>query len=63
MGFPPPYLLTGQDRFRLAAKAGIEYQRETFRNLSHDGERCIWNFGKRKIRLWDQNYYGLGESR
>jgi mannose/cellobiose epimerase-like protein (N-acyl-D-glucosamine 2-epimerase family) len=47
-GLSSAYLLTGQQRFRLAAKAGIEYQRETFRSLSHDGERCFWNFGKRK---------------
>ena len=32
-GLSSAYLLTGQDRFRLAARAGIEYQRGTFRNL------------------------------
>jgi len=47
-GLSSAYLLTGQQRFRLAAKAGIKYQRDTFRSLSHDGERCFWNFGKRK---------------
>jgi hypothetical protein len=47
-GLSSVYLLTGQERFRLAAKAGIKYQRETFRSLSHDGQRCFWNFGKRK---------------
>lgn len=47
-GLSSAYLLTGQERFLLAAKAGIKYQRGTFRSLSHDGERCIWNFGKRK---------------
>jgi len=47
-GLSSAYLLTGQDRFRLAAKAGIKYQRGTFRTLSHDGERAIWAFGKRK---------------
>ncbi len=47
-GLSSAYLLTGQDRFRLAAKAGVKYQRETFRSLSHDGQRSIWNFGKRK---------------
>ncbi len=47
-GLSSAYLLTGQDRFRLAAAAGIRYQRETFRSLSHDGTFCIWNFGKRK---------------
>jgi mannose/cellobiose epimerase-like protein (N-acyl-D-glucosamine 2-epimerase family) len=47
-GLSSAYLLTGQERFRLAAKAGIDYQRGTFRTLSHDGERCFWSFGKRK---------------
>ncbi len=47
-GLSSAYLLTGQERFRLAAKAGIEYQRDTFRSLSHDGALCIWNFGKQK---------------
>jgi mannose/cellobiose epimerase-like protein (N-acyl-D-glucosamine 2-epimerase family) len=47
-GLSSAYLLTGQDRFRLAAAAGIRYQRDTFRSLSHDGTFCIWNFGKRK---------------
>ena len=47
-GLSSAYLLTGQERFRLAAKAGIKYQRDTFRSLSHDGQRCFWNFGKRK---------------
>ena len=47
-GLSSAYLLTGQQRFRLAAQAGIKYQRETFRSLSHDGKRCFWNFGKRK---------------
>jgi mannose/cellobiose epimerase-like protein (N-acyl-D-glucosamine 2-epimerase family) len=47
-GLSSAYLLTGQERFLLAAKAGIKYQRETFRSLSHDGKRCFWNFGKRK---------------
>ena len=61
-GLSSAYLLTGQERFRLAAKAGIKYQRETFRSLSHDGDRCFWNFGKRKQRLWDQDHYGLGKS-
>ena len=47
-GLSSAYLLTGQERFLLAAKAGINYQRGTFRTLSHDGERCFWSFGKRK---------------
>ena len=49
-GLSSAYLLTGQERFRLAAKAGIKYQRATFRTLSHDGDRCFWSFGKRRKR-------------
>jgi mannose/cellobiose epimerase-like protein (N-acyl-D-glucosamine 2-epimerase family) len=47
-GLSSAYLLTGSERFLLAAQAGVKYQRHTFRSLSHDGVRCIWNFGKRK---------------
>ena len=47
-GISSAYLLTGQSRFRLAAQAAVKYQRDTFRSLSHDGESCFWNFGKRK---------------
>jgi mannose/cellobiose epimerase-like protein (N-acyl-D-glucosamine 2-epimerase family) len=47
-GLSSAYLLTGKSRFRLAAAAGVRYQRDTFRSLSHDGESCFWNFGKRR---------------
>jgi mannose/cellobiose epimerase-like protein (N-acyl-D-glucosamine 2-epimerase family) len=47
-GLSSAYLLTGAERYRLAAKAGVKYQRETFRSLSHDGKYCFWQFGKRQ---------------
>lgn len=47
-GLSSAYLLTGNERYRYAAKAGVEYQRESFRSLSHDGKFCFWNFGKRR---------------
>jgi mannose/cellobiose epimerase-like protein (N-acyl-D-glucosamine 2-epimerase family) len=47
-GLSSAYLLTGGERYRLAARAGVKYQRETFRSLSHDGKYCFWMFGKRK---------------
>jgi mannose/cellobiose epimerase-like protein (N-acyl-D-glucosamine 2-epimerase family) len=47
-GLSSCYLLTGGERYLLAAKAGVKYQRETFRSLSHDGMYCFWMFGKRK---------------
>ena len=48
-GLSSAYLLTGNERYLLAAKAGVKYQRYTFRTLSHDGKCCFWSFGKRKI--------------
>ena len=47
-GLSSCYLLTGGERYLLAARAGVRYQRETFRSLSHDGRYCFWQFGKRK---------------
>lgn len=47
-GLSSAYLLTGNDRYLVAARAGVHYQRGTFRSLSHDGERCFWSYGKRK---------------
>jgi mannose/cellobiose epimerase-like protein (N-acyl-D-glucosamine 2-epimerase family) len=48
-GLSSAYLLTGSERYFLAAKAGIDYQREAYRSLSHDGEYCFWAFGRRKV--------------
>lgn len=48
-GLSSAYLLTGTERYLLAAKAAVEYQRETFRTLSHDGEKCVWAFGRRRV--------------
>lgn len=48
-GLSSTYLLTGSERYLLAAKAAVEYQRQTFRSLSHDGEKCVWAFGRRRI--------------
>lgn len=47
-GLSSAYLLTGNMRYLMAAKAGVHYQRGTFRTLTHDGRRCFWSFGKRK---------------
>jgi len=47
-GLSSCYLLTGGERYLLAAEAGAKYQRETFRSLSHDGRYCFWQFGKRQ---------------
>lgn len=50
-GFSSAYLLTGCERYLHAARAGVEYQRETFRSLSHDGKYCFWAHGKRGSKL------------
>lgn len=47
-GLSSAYLLTGQDRYYFAAKAGVAYQREAFRSLSHDGHYCFWAYGRRR---------------
>ncbi len=46
-GLSSAYLLTGCDRFLLAARAGVEFQRGTFRSLAHSGRTCLW-FSARK---------------
>lgn len=47
-GLSSAYLMTGSDRYLLAARAGVQYQREAFRSLSHDGAYCFWAFGRRR---------------
>ena len=49
-GLSSAYLLTGSRRYYLAAKAGVEYQRQTFRSLTHDGTQCFWAHGWRKLK-------------
>jgi mannose/cellobiose epimerase-like protein (N-acyl-D-glucosamine 2-epimerase family) len=47
-GFSAAYLLTGQERYRKAAEAGVAFQQDAFRSLSHDGQYCFWAYGRRK---------------
>lgn len=47
-GLSSSYLLTGDDRFRKAAAAGIEFQRSSFRLQGNDGQSCLWAYGRRK---------------
>lgn len=42
------YLMTGAERYFLAARAAVNYIREAFRSLSHDGQYCIWAYGRRR---------------
>ena len=51
-GLSSAYLMTGNDRYVEAARAGIEFQRENFRMTSPDGRYTFWAFGlhgKRQI--------------
>ncbi len=47
-GLSSAYLMTGDIRFYLAAKAGVEFQRDAFRSLSADGRFSFWAFGRRR---------------
>jgi len=49
-GLSSAYLLTGSDRYLEAAKAGIKFQRDAFRILTHDNNYCFWAFGRRKLK-------------
>jgi len=43
--------MTGGQRYLEAARAGVIYQREHFRTLSHDGQYIIWAFGLEENKL------------
>jgi mannose/cellobiose epimerase-like protein (N-acyl-D-glucosamine 2-epimerase family) len=49
-GFASAYLMTGEERFFIAAKAGIDYQREAFRSTSADGRFCLWLHARMRDR-------------
>jgi len=55
-GLSSAYLLTGCERYLSAARAGVKYQRETFRSLSSEGKHCFWAFGKRQLQHGYQLY-------
>jgi mannose/cellobiose epimerase-like protein (N-acyl-D-glucosamine 2-epimerase family) len=55
-GLSSAYLLTGSERYLAAARAGVQFQRETFRHLSHDGLYCFWAFGCKHLRYITQLY-------
>ncbi len=49
-GLSSAYLLGGDERYFLAAKAGVEYQREAFRTYSTDGRFCFWVHARKRDR-------------
>ncbi len=53
-GFSSAYLLTGQERYRAAAEAGVRFQRDAFRSNTHDGKYCFWAFGRRHGKYGSQ---------
>ncbi|EJW12047.1 hypothetical protein A33M_2524 [Rhodovulum sp. PH10] len=42
------FLITGAERYFLAARAAMRYLRQAFRSSSHDGEYCFWAYGRRR---------------
>ena len=53
-GLSSAYLLTGIDRYLMAASAGVGYQREAFRGSSADGRFCFWSSAKRRMKYGSQ---------
>jgi mannose/cellobiose epimerase-like protein (N-acyl-D-glucosamine 2-epimerase family) len=53
-GLSSAYLLTGSERYFLAARAAVSYQREAFRSLTSDGTHCFWDFGRRRKKDGDK---------
>lgn len=49
-GLSSAYLLTGAERYFLAARAAVAYQREAFRSLSHDGNYVFWASARKRLR-------------
>lgn len=57
-GLSAAYMITGDHRYRLAAAAGIEFQRSSFRILSHDGQSCLWAYGRHKRKYGTMTILG-----
>jgi mannose/cellobiose epimerase-like protein (N-acyl-D-glucosamine 2-epimerase family) len=49
-GLSSAYLLTGAERYFLAARAAVSFQRQAFRILTSDGRYCFWAHGRRKTK-------------
>jgi mannose/cellobiose epimerase-like protein (N-acyl-D-glucosamine 2-epimerase family) len=49
-GLSSAYLIGGDERYFLAAKAGVDYQREAFRSYSADGRFCFWLHARKRDR-------------
>ena len=53
------YLMTGAERYLLAARATVDYLRGQFRSLSYDGECCLWAYGRRRNLEGERGEYLL----
>lgn len=49
-GLSSAYLLTGSQRYLDAARAGVKFQRDAFRSLTHDGRYCFWAHARRRLK-------------
>jgi mannose/cellobiose epimerase-like protein (N-acyl-D-glucosamine 2-epimerase family) len=49
-GLSSAYLVGGDERYYLAARAGVRYQREAFRSYSADGRYCLWLHARTRDR-------------
>ncbi len=53
-GLSSAYLLTGCERYFLAARSAVSYQRQAFRSLTSDGAHCFWAYGRRRKQVGDK---------
>lgn len=53
------YMMTGAERYLMAARAAANYLREAFRSLSHDGRYCFWAYGRRRNVQGERGEYLL----
>lgn len=53
------YIMTGAERYLMAARAAANYLREAFRSLSHDGRYCFWAYGRRRNQQGERGEYFL----
>ena len=59
-GLSSAYLVTGDERYFLAAKAGVKFQQQAFRSYSTDGRFCFWYHAIRRGKY--RNYAELPSS-
>ncbi|PUB90486.1 MAG: N-acyl-D-glucosamine 2-epimerase [gamma proteobacterium symbiont of Ctena orbiculata] len=53
-GLASAYLVTGDERYYLASKAGVKFQQQAFRSYSTDGRFCFWYHAIRRGKYRNQ---------